>query len=282
MEGSVDAAWWRALPDGRIQCLLCPHGCMLRDGAWGQCHARRGSGSSLDLPFYGLISSLAIDPIEKKPLRRFLPGTWTYSVGFWHCTMRCPFCQNWEIAHPDRVERHYIAPDRLARMALESGCPSISFTYSEPTLHIEYVMNAMEEARKLGLKTILVTNGNLLEEPAKAILSLTDAANVDLKSADSACYQKVLGGDLKTVQKFIQLAASACHVEVTSLAVPGVFDSTKAAEEIALFLCAISPEIPLHITWYRPAWRYHEAPLSLQHIREMANAARQYLKWVYN
>lgn len=282
MERMIEASWWRTLPDARIQCLLCPHSCILKEGAWGHCHARMCSGNTLTLPYYGWISSIAIDPIEKKPLRRFMPGTWTYSVGFWHCTMDCPFCQNWEIAHPERIERQFIPPERLARMALDSGCPSISFTYSEPTLHIEYVMNAMEESRRLGLKTILVTNGNILEEPARAILSLTDATNVDLKTSDPLRYRRILGGDLQTVKNFIQYAAELCHVEVTSLAVPGIFDSKEQAEEIASFIASISPAIPLHVTWYRPARSYFEPPLSPQHIRAMAIAAKSRLQWVYN
>jgi pyruvate formate lyase activating enzyme len=234
------------------------------------------------LPLYAWISSIAIDPVEKKPLRRFMPNTWTYSVGFWHCTMDCPFCQNWEIAHPFHVERDIIAPQKLIEGALASGCPSISFTYSEPTLHIEYVVEAMQIAHHYGLKTILVTNGNILAEPAHEILLNTDATNVDLKTADATIYRSILGGEVKVVQKFIQIAAGVCHTEVTSLAVPGVLDSPGQIEEISKFLASVSPEIPLHITRYHPAWKFSELPLPLEILHTMGDTARRYLKYVYS
>ena len=210
----------------------------------------------LKIPLYGEISSIALDPIEKKPLRLFLPGTETFSVGFWHCTMRCPFCQNWEIAQPRHIGGKLISPEALIDMALDSGTPSISFTYSEPTLHIEYVKDCMVLARKRGLKTILVTNGNLLEKPALDILSLTDATNVDLKSFSSHIYHEILGGELKVVLNFIRMAFSLCHLEVTSLLVPGVLDSQSQIEGISGFLSSISRSIPLHITAYHPAYRW--------------------------
>jgi len=256
------ARYWRRLDDQRIQCLLCAHACILSHGEQGHCKARENRAGSMFLPYYAWISSIAIDPVEKKPLRRFMPNTWTYSVGFWHCTMDCPFCQNWEIAHPIRIEKHIIMPEKLIELAVESGCPSISFTYSEPALHIEYVIESMQRAHDRGLKTILVTNGNVLPEPARDLLLHTDATNVDLKTADATIYRNLLGGEIKVVKKFIQIAAELCHVEVTSLAVPGVLDSVVQIEEIAQCLASISADIPLHITRYRPAWKFSRPPLS--------------------
>lgn len=278
---SDTARYWRRLDDQRIQCLLCSHACILVNGARGHCNARENRAGSMILPQYAWISSIAIDPVEKKPLRRFMPNTWTYSVGFWHCTMECPFCQNWEIAHPIRIEKDVIVPERLIELALESGCPSISFTYSEPTLHIEYVIEAMQRAHSRGLKTILVTNGNILADPARDILLHTDATNVDLKTSDPAIYKNLLGGEIKVVQKFIQIAAELCHVEVTSLAVPGVLDSPDHIEEIAKFLASISPDIPLHITRYHPAWKFSRPPLSPETMHRMGLAATRHLKYVY-
>lgn len=281
MSSNEIARFWRKMPQNKIQCFLCSHACIIEDGASGHCNARRNSGGEMSLPFYGWISSLAIDPVEKKPLRRFMPGTWTYSVGFWHCTMNCPFCQNWEIAHPLRIVRNVIGPEKLIEMAVESGCPSISFTYSEPTLHIEYVIEAMQQAHAHGLKTILVTNGNVLNEPAREILKHTDATNVDFKTADAEIYKNILGGNINVVQKFIQIAHELCHVEVTSLAVPGVLDSVSQIQVISKTLAAISDEIPLHITQYRPEWKYHKPPLPYEMIHAMAEEARKYLKHVY-
>jgi pyruvate formate lyase activating enzyme len=252
------------------------------DGESGECRTRLNEGGALVLPFHGAISSIAIDPIEKKPLRRFLPGTRTYSVGFWHCTMHCPFCQNWQIAQPDRIEGEIIAPDALIRMAKASGLPSISFTYSEPCLHIEYVKECMRLAHAQGLKTILVTNGNILEAPARDILALTDATNVDLKSYSAHTYQKLLGGNLETVKNFIQIAyATGCHVEVTSLLVPGVLDERSEIEGIADFIAAISRAIPLHITPYHPDWRWEKEPLTSRQREHCAAPALERLEHVY-
>ena len=276
------AEYFAALGGGRIQCQLCPRACVLLDGESGECRTRLNEDGVLTLPFYGAISSIAIDPIEKKPLRRFLPGTMTYSVGFWHCTMRCPFCQNWQIAHPVRIEGDIIAPDVLVAMAVASGLPSMSFTYSEPCLHIEYVKECMRLARARGVKNVLVTNGNLLEKPARDILALTDATNVDLKSFSASTYRKILGGNLETVKKFIQVAHEVgCHVEVTSLLVPGVLDQSAEIEGIADFIASVSREIPLHITPYHPAWRWDREPLTLRQREHCAAPAFERLDHVY-
>lgn len=271
--------------EGKIQCRLCPHACILEPGQAGICQIRLNRAGTMTLPFYAQISSIALDPVEKKPLRQFLPGTKTFSVGFWHCNMHCPFCQNWEIAHPTpSAPEHYsqeIAPKALIEMAVRSGCPSISFTYSEPTIHIEYVKESMKIAHEKGLATILVTNGNLLAGPAHDLLSLTDATNVDLKCFSATTYHSVLGGELKTVQNFIRTAAELSHVEVTSLLVPGVLDDKAQMEGIADFLSAISRAIPLHITAYRPEFHWSEPPLSSSKMREIARPAFEKLDYVY-
>ncbi len=275
------AEYFSRLGDGRVRCELCPRSCLLAADSSGVCGARKNEGGRLSLPFYGLVSSIALDPVEKKPLRRFLPGTRTFSVGFWHCTMRCPFCQNWEIAHPESVEERYLSPESLLDMAVSSGTPSISFTYSEPCLHIEYVKECMILARRRGLKTILVTNGNILDKPAHDILSLTDATNVDLKSFSAPIYQKFLGGELEIVENFIRIAHSLCHVEVTSLLVPEILDSPEQMEGIASFLASISRRIPLHITPYHQAFMYSLAPMTADRMEEVAAPAYGCLDHVY-
>jgi pyruvate formate lyase activating enzyme len=234
----------------------------------------------MEIPFFGIVSSLAIDPIEKKPLSRFLPGTYSFSVGFWHCTMDCPFCQNWEIAHPEprHVSPRIIEPSELIGRALISGTPSISFTYSEPCLHAEYLLECMALAKKKGLKTVLVTNGYVEEPAARDILALTDAANVDLKSSQAEKYAKILGGKLETVINFIRLAATLCHLEVTALAVPGVLDTEADFDALGSMLAGIDSSIPLHVTSYHPDYRYDQPPLSAAKIRSLALPARRWLK----
>ena len=275
------AEYFVTLPNGRLQCRLCPHACLLREGEAGLCVSRVNDGGTLRIPLYGAVSSIALDPIEKKPLRLFLPGTLTFSVGFWHCTMSCPFCQNWEIAHPRRTKIDIVPPATLVGMALDSGCPSLSFTYSEPALHIEYVKDCMTIARKHGLKTILVTNGNLLEKPARDILSLTDATNVDLKSFSPTIYHQILKGELKVVFNFIRIAFSLCHVEVTSLLVPGILDNPGQIEGISGFLSSISRSIPLHITVYHPAYRWDRPGFSTSRTEAIAAPAFSNLDKVY-
>lgn len=277
-----EGEYFLKLDRGRLQCRLCSHVCVLGEGEAGECRARMNVDGAMRLPFYGAISSIAFDPVEKKPLRRFLPGTRTFSVGFWHCTMRCPFCQNWQIAQPTDIEGEIMDPEALIDKALASGLPSISFTYSEPCLHIEFVKSCMSLAKRRGLKTILVTNGNLLEAPAKDILALTDATNVDLKCFSGPTYRRILGGDLELVKNFIRIAHSLCHLEVTSLLVPGVLDSADEIEGIASFLGSLSRDIPLHITAYHPAYRWIKPPLPKEEIDRIAAPATEHLKYVYS
>ena len=179
------------------------------------------------LPYFGLVSSLALDPIEKKPLHHFLPGSEVFSAGFVGCNMRCPFCQNWGISQeiPSSLER--MSPESLVAAALRSGAPSIAYTYSEPTIHFEFVLASMAAARAAGLKNVLVTNGCLEPAPARELLSLTDAANVDLKTWSAETYRKTLGGSKDRVLEFMGIAASLCHLEVTTLVVPPFSDSIE-------------------------------------------------------
>ncbi len=286
-----EAEYWKLVERDKIQCLLCPRRCLIAEGRWGECKARGNNNRTMSIPFYGQVSSLAIDPVEKKPLRHFMPGSHTFSAGFWHCTMRCPFCQNWEIAHPEfsRDFREssaavlsqgepgfggsYLDPEALVDKALASGCPSISFTYSEPCLHVEYLLDAMEIARKRGLKTILVTNGCLNLEPARRLLELCDATNVDLKSDSAETYREKLGGDIEAVKNFITSAAELCHLEITSLLVPGILDRPEQIEAIGRFIASVSRDIPLHITPYHPAYRWREPILGRRESESIAEPA---------
>ncbi|TXT42502.1 MAG: pyruvate formate lyase activating enzyme [Spirochaetes bacterium] len=274
------ALYWRALSDDTIQCLLCPRRCAIENGQSGHCGARTNFHGRMEIPFYAMVSSLAVDPIEKKPLARYLPGTYSFSVGFWHCTMDCPFCQNWEIAHPKprHVFPRSIEASELITQALAAGTPSISFTYSEPCLHAEYLLECMSLAKTRGLKTVLVTNGCIQVPAARDILALTDAANVDLKSSSAEKYVKVLGGSLETVINFIQLASSYCHLEVTALAVPGILDSEEDFDLIGRILSIIDPSIPLHITSYHPDYRWNLPALDASQVRNLARPAGRWLK----
>lgn len=282
MEPAGETRYFRSAPGGAVRCELCCHTCVLGEGVTGFCGVRQARGGKVINPLGSTVSSIAIDPIEKKPLYEFLPGTRTFSVGFWHCTFHCPFCQNWQIAHPSgSPEVLPRSASEIVEAALSSGCPSLSFTYSEPTLHIEFVMECMDLARRRGLKTILVTNGNLLPAPARDILSRTDAVNADLKTSSDSIYRSILHGSLKVVQNFIQIAAELTHIEVSSLLVPGVLDSPDQMKEIAAFIAGIDPSMPLHITPYYPAYEWNLPAISSAERRKIAEPASRLLRNVY-
>jgi pyruvate formate lyase activating enzyme len=276
------AAYWRSEnTGGALHCELCPHGCRIAEGHFGLCKVRRNEGGTLVLPYYGLVSSLAVDPIEKKPLHHFLPGSRVFSIGFVGCNMRCPFCQNWQISQeiPASLESH--SPESLIAAALRSGAPSIAYTYSEPAVHFEFVLAAMAAARRAGLKNVLVTNGCIESGPARDLLCLTDAVNVDFKTWSSEAYDKILGGRKDTVLDFIRIAFSLCHIEATTLVVPGMSSSMEGITSISEFLAGLSRDIPLHLSAYHPAWKLGAPSTSQDLLDELALAARKKLRFVY-
>lgn len=235
------------------------------------------------LPLGSLVSALALDPIEKKPLFHFFPGSKVFSVGFFGCNLACPFCQNWRISQDfyAQLEGQTLAPADLVRLARESGAPSLAFTYSEPSIHIEYLLEAAALARKAGLATVLVTNGSILGGPAGDLLPLMDAVNVDLKTWSRDSYRGVLRGDRDCVLNFISRASSLCHLEVTTLVVPGLSDSREGIEGIAAFLAGLDRAIPVHLSAYHPDWRYDRPPLEARALEALADLARTRLDFVY-
>jgi pyruvate formate lyase activating enzyme len=235
------------------------------------------------LPYYGAASSVAVDPIEKKPLHHFLPGTGVLSIGFYGCNLRCPFCQNWEISQerPSAGEIRKVDPEELIAAARRSRTPSIAYTYSEPTVHFEYLRDSMRLARSAGLRNVLVTNGSLVEGPALELLELTDATNVDLKCWSADAYARTLGGSLETTLSFIKAASRTCHLEVTTLVVPGLSDREEDVRAIAAFLGSLPGSVPLHLSAYRPAWRFDEPPTNVALLDRLAAAAKESLEYVY-
>ena len=225
-----------------IPCPLCPHGCVLEEGQTGLCRARANRGGRICCENYGCVTSLALDPIEKKPLRRFHPGTRILSVGSFGCNLRCPFCQNHGIsmAGANGAETAYIAPEELVGRAAELLPRSnigLAYTYNEPLVGYEYVLDCSRLAAERGLKNVLVTNGYINEGPLLNLLPHIHAMNIDLKGFTERFYKK-LGGDLETVKRTIALCAGACHVEVTTLIVPGENDSPEEMRALSEWLCS--------------------------------------------
>ncbi len=268
-----------------IRCGVCPHRCALEEGRTGLCRARKNEGGKNAPANYGKLTSIALDPIEKKPLARFHPGSLILSVGSFGCNMLCPFCQNHSISAVSEadVEARFVAPGELAALAKEyapRGNIGLAFTYNEPLIGYEYVIDASREARKLGLKTVAVTNGLILPETAALLLPWIDAYNIDLKGFTEAWYKR-LGGDLETVKAFIASAAKAAHVEITTLIVPGENDGEDEMRRLSAWLSAISPDMPLHITRFFPRYKMMDKrPTDIGAMRRLREAALENLKTV--
>jgi len=236
----------------------------------------------MTLPFWGRASAVSIDPVEKKPLYHFMPGTRTYSAGYLGCNLKCPFCQNSSISQTNKAQTVELDAVTLAIAAAEASCPSISHTYSEPLVHAEFVHAAMEKAHDAGLYNILVTNGMSLEPASRMVLKHCDAVNVDLKCWDASFYSKELGGDLDTVLAFIRLAYElGVHMEITTLIIPGKNDDDAQINEICKFIVSLSPEIPLHLSAYHPMYKYTIPGTPWQTMERLATAAQKHLHYVY-
>ena len=276
-------------------CPVCPHRCRIAEGKTGRCRARGTRDGSVVPLNYGLVTSLALDPIEKKPLARFYPGSRILSAGSYGCSLNCPFCQNWEISmsdgqefrHGRRAEDNYVSPEALADMA-EHLRPQrnigVAFTYNEPLISYEYVMDTARLLREKDLKAVLVTNGCVNDEIADTVLPLTDALNIDLKSFQDDVYRNILGGNLAAVKNFIAKAAEQCHVELTSLIVPGMNDSKEEIRAMTQWIASLphGEEIPLHITRFFPRYRMQDRnPTEKAVILKLVEIARQRLKYVF-
>ncbi|MCI9437456.1 MAG: AmmeMemoRadiSam system radical SAM enzyme [Lachnospiraceae bacterium] len=273
----------------KTTCQVCMHHCALSPGQTGLCGARKNEDGKILCTSYGQITSLALDPIEKKPLKHFRPGSTILSVGSYGCNLRCPFCQNHEISMAKEAEADslYVSPGRLADLALEwkerdnTGNIGIAFTYNEPLVGWEYVRDTARLVKANGMANVLVTNGTASPEILEELLPLMDAMNIDLKGF-RADYYRMLGGDFDTVKAFIAKAASGCHVELTTLIVPGENDSLEEMAEEARWIAGVNPEIPLHITRFFP--QYHmldRKPTDIRRLYQLAETAGQYLANVY-
>lgn len=267
-------------------CELCFHRCDLSEGQTGFCRARACRDGEIVSLNYGKITSIALDPVEKKPLRRFHPGSKILSVGSFGCNLRCPFCQNHEISMSGEkeLETAELSPEALADKALELrlyGNIGVAHTYNEPLVGYEYVRDCAALVHERGMVNVLVTNGTIEEAPWRALLPLIDAANIDLKGFTPEWYQR-LDGDLETVKRSIALAAERCHVEVTTLLIPGENDSEEEIRELARWLSSISSGIPLHLSRFFPRYQMLDRPPTpVEQVYRLAETAQRCLSYVY-
>ena len=272
---------------GEAVCKTCPRHCRLAEGAIGFCRARRAEDGRVVAANYGQISSLALDPIEKKPIAFFHPGSNVLSIGSFGCNLRCPFCQNDGISQhgagevPCMTATPVELADLAARLKADHGNIGLAYTYNEPLVGWEFVRDCAREIRARGMFNVLVSNGCASEEVVSELAPLVDAANIDLKGPSQDYYDWV-GGDFKAVCRTISLLHEAgCHVEVTTLVVPGRNDSDADIDAIAAFVASISPDIPLHVTRFFPRFQMQDShPTPVSDVCRLADIARQRLSRV--
>lgn len=270
----------------QISCQVCKHHCSLAEGQYGRCHGRMNRHGEIVCDNYGRLTAMMLDPIEKKSLRRFYPGSRILSVGSYGCNLSCPFCQNFEISMAGRQQVPYreVAPEELAEMAYryrEDRNIGVAFTYNEPLIGFEYLKDTAKLVHKLGMKNVVVTNGFAELWVLEEILPDVDAMNIDLKGFTDSYYRK-MGGDLETVKHFIEKAAESCHVELTTLIVPGENDSEKEMEEEARWIASLDPGIPLHLTRFFPRYKMEgRAATEAETIYRLKGIAERELRSVY-
>jgi len=276
------AKYYNVGTERQIQCQLCPHRCRLKDGQTGLCRVRRNVGGELYSTNYGACSALAVDPIEKKPLFHFYPGSEIFSVGTVGCNFACQFCQNWHIAQGE-PKTYQISPAALVKQALDVGGENIgiAYTYSEPGVWFEYVLDTAALAHRYRLKNVMVTNGFINPEPLTELLPYIDALNIDVKAFTETFYHCYCRGGLAAVKQTVELAARHSHVEVTTLIIPGLNDSEDEIAELAEWLANIRPDIPLHLSRYFPNYKLDLPPTPLASLERAYQTAKRYLSYVY-
>jgi pyruvate formate lyase activating enzyme len=265
----------------KVRCNLCPSNCLLNDGSRGLCNARKNTGGVLETLTYGKVSSLALDPIEKKPLDYFMPGSHILSVGTFGCNFKCSFCQNYHISREMPAVRE-LSPSELCEAAgnLKNNI-GIAFTYNEPIIWYEYVLDTSKLAKELGLKVVLVTNGYINPEPLEEIIQYVDAMNIDLKAFNDEFYRNICGGHLEPVKETIKAAVKKCHVEITNLSIPGLNDSEEEMEKMSSWLASVDKSIPFHIIPFRPMYKMTDRPLqNFRKLIELQRIAKKFLNRV--
>lgn len=279
----MEAAYYEKEANGSVRCSLCPHHCHIAMGQYGFCQTRQNKDGTLTVLNYAACTSAALDPIEKKPLYCFHPGSRIFSVGSWGCNLTCAFCQNWEISQR-RAASERLTPQRAAAIAEDlskRGNIGIAYTYNEPTLSYEWILQTAPLIHTNGQYNVMVSNGYIEKEPLANLLPFIDAWNIDLKSYQDGFYQRLCQGTLAPVLQTIAQAAARSHVEVTTLIVTGENDTPEEMESLARHLAAIDRRIPLHLTRYFPRYRLQAPATPLTTLQTLRDVAKKYLDTVF-
>ena len=280
--------YWHKLEDGRLQCDVCPRYCKLREGQQGLCFVRARQGDEIVLTTYGRSSGFCIDPIEKKPLNHFLPGTPILSFGTAGCNLACKFCQNWDMSKSRQMDKlaDQASPETLARAAEQTGCRSIAYTYNDPVIFLEYAVDVAQAARERNVSSVAVSAGYVCPEPREEFFRHMDAANIDLKAFTEQFYHKICGGHLAPVLDTLLYLKHETNVwfEITTLLIPGENDSPREIEEMTAWVFDnLGPDVPLHFTAFHPDYRMldypNTPPETLTRARDIAIATG--LHYVY-
>jgi pyruvate formate lyase activating enzyme len=278
-----EALYYEKREDGRVQCRLCPHNCIIAEDKRGICRVRENRSGTLHTLIYGEVSSVAMDPIEKKPLYHFHPGSSILSIGTVGCSFRCKFCQNYSISqnvdHPTR----FYEPEDLVDIAEERDSIGIAYTYTEPLIWFEYVLDCCRAARDRGLKNVFVTNGYINTEPLSELLPHADAFNIDLKSMNEDFYRSIVGGKLQGVLDTIKEISAHRDIlmEITTLVIPGHNDSDEEMEGLTGFLASLRPDIPYHLSAYYPMYQFNAPPTPIETLTHLKEVAERKLQYVY-
>ena len=281
MDSVFPGRYWSALDDGRVVCELCPRMCKLKEGQRGFCFVRQNSDGGVVLTTYGRSSGFCVDPIEKKPLNHFYPGSAVLSFGTAGCNLACKFCQNWSISKSRQTDTlaDQASPEAIARAAASAGCRSVAYTYNDPIIFLEYAVDVAAACRERGVANVAVTAGEICAEPRQEFFAAMDAANVDLKAFTEGFYKKLCGGSLQPVLETLEYLARETDVwvELTTLLIPGENDSEAEIDEMSGWVVkTLGPDVPMHFTAFHPDFKMNQLPptppKTLSRAREIALA----------
>lgn len=275
-----EAMYQQKEENNNVACLLCPHHCSVSLGNVGRCRARVNVDGTLYTKNYGKVISYAYDPIEKKPLYHFYPGSTIFSIGTFGCNFACDFCQNSELVYYNE-EATEMSDEDVIVLARQQNSIGIAYTYNESTVWYEYVLHVAKLAHKAGLKNILVTNGYINLEPLRELLPYVDAMNIDLKSMEASFYKEICKGSLQPVLRTIEFSSQYTHIEVTTLVIEGENSTSSNIEAVAQKIASIDTSIPLHVSRYYPAYKMKLPPTTIDTLVQAVDIAKKYLDYVY-
>lgn len=278
------ALYYKEQENKQVKCILCPHNCVIALGKTGVCKSRKNQDGKLFSGTYGKFSSINLDPIEKKPLYNFYPGSQILSIGSLGCNLKCSFCQNWEISQAgfEELITKEVKLENIVKLAGENKSIGIAYTYNEPLINYEWIKDCCELMHKNNLKNVFVTNGYINQEPLKKLAPFIDAANIDVKSFSVDFYASICRAKLSPVLETVKyLVAQKKHIELTTLLITGINDSESELEKLTDWIAELNPEIPMHFSRYFPMYHYEEPPTDLKSMVKAYEIAKKKLKYVY-